>query len=151
MVDPDQYMHPFWNSDTIYNETVLLYSVNGKAAEGKLLYTPDKILNIKKFDLSTAYKPDIDYNINGNVITRTQNSPMPFRADTSFDAKKDLAWFNTQSQWVVVTYMHHDKWDGPVPVYKGDRIPNVIAKLKTKKHVKIASIRHEYYPRNEYK
>ncbi len=140
IVDIDQYMRPFWNSDTIYNETVLLYSVNGKAAEGKLLYTPDKILSIKKFDLSITYKPDIDYTISGNVITRTQSSAMSFRADTSFDTKKDLAWFNTQSQWVVVTYKHNDKWDGPVPVYKGDRIPNVVAKLKAKRPIKIAAL-----------
>lgn len=43
------------------------------------------------------------------------NLSMTYRTDTSFDAKKDLAWFNTQSQWVVVTYTHHDKWAGPIP------------------------------------
>ena len=37
-VDLDQYMRPFWSSDTTYNETVLLYSVNGKPADGKLLF-----------------------------------------------------------------------------------------------------------------
>jgi lysophospholipase L1-like esterase len=65
---------------------------------------------------------------------------MPFRADTSFDTKKDLAWFNLQSQWVVVTYTHHDKWDGPVPVFKGSKVPGIIAKLKAKKPVKIIAL-----------
>jgi hypothetical protein len=135
----DQYMRPFWTSDTIYNETVLLYAKDGGAAEGKLLYIPDKILSVKKFDLQTVYKQDIDYTLNDNVIKRVPDSGMPFRADTSFDTKKDLAWFNIQSQWVVVTYTHHDQWDGPVPHYKGNNMPNVIAKLKAKKLLKIAA------------
>jgi lysophospholipase L1-like esterase len=138
-VNLNQYMRPFWNSDTIYNETVLLYSVNGKPADGKLLYTPDHILSIKSFDLKNTYAEGRDYAINGNMITRSSNSIMPFRADTSFDTKKDLAWFNTQSQWVVVTYTHHDKWNGLVPVYKGSQLPNTIAKLKAKKPVKIVA------------
>ncbi|HTD97800.1 MAG TPA: GDSL-type esterase/lipase family protein [Mucilaginibacter sp.] len=139
MVNEDQYMHPFWKSDTIYNETVLFYSKDGKAADGRFLYTANKILSVKKFDLTTTYKPGIDYILNGNVITRKENSAMLFRADTWFDTKKDLAWYNLQSQWVLVTYTHHDKWDGPVPEYKGGRMPKVMAKLKAKAPVKIAA------------
>jgi len=128
-----KYMKSFWKSDTIYNETVLLLSENGKSAHGKLLYEPDKILSVKKFDGTVSYKTGIDYELNTNVITRMPGSSMPFTVDTSFDTKKDLAWYNLQSQWVVVTYTHADKWDGPVPVYKGDKIPRVLAKLKRKK------------------
>jgi lysophospholipase L1-like esterase len=135
----DQYMEPFWRSDTIYNETVLLYSVNGKSAEGKLLFMPSKILAVKKFDQSTSYAAGTDYALNGKVITRTENSGMPFRADTSFDTKKDLAWYDTQSQWVVVTYTHKDKWNGPAPEYKGGQMPNTLAKLKAKKPFKIVA------------
>jgi lysophospholipase L1-like esterase len=134
----DQYMEPFWRSDTIYNETVLMYSANGKPAEGKLLFMPSKILAVKKFDLSTSYKAGTDYTLNGKLITRTENSGMPFRADTSFDTKKDLAWFNIQSQWVVVTYIHHDKWDGPVPQYNGGNVPHTMARLRAKQPLKIA-------------
>ena len=137
--DLNQYMRPFWRSDTIYNETVLLYSVDGKPADGKLLFTPSKVLSVKKFDLGTPYKPGIDYTINGNVITRASTSLMPFKADTSFDTKKDLAWYNTQSQWVVVTYTHHDKWNGPVAQYKGTMMPHTMAKLKGKQPLKIVA------------
>lgn len=135
----DQYMRPFWKSDTVYNETVLLYSVAGGTANGKLLYTPSKILSVKKFDLGTIYKPGVDYKLTGNVIERVNGSNIPFRADTSFDTKKDLAWFNTESQWVVVTYIHHDKWSGVVPTYKGTMVPHTIAKLKAKKSLKIVA------------
>ncbi|MGZ3820249.1 MAG: SGNH/GDSL hydrolase family protein [Mucilaginibacter sp.] len=139
MVDLDQYMRPFWHSDTIFNETILLYAANGKPADGKLLYQPDHILSVKSFDLRTIYTSGKDYTQHGNVIERTANSAMPYRADTSFDTKKDLAWFNTQSQWVVVTYTHHDKWTGPVPAYKGAHLTNTMAKLRAKKPLRIAA------------
>jgi lysophospholipase L1-like esterase len=139
-VNIDQYMRPFWHSDTIYNETVLLFSLNGNAADGKLLYQPDHILSVKSFDLKTEFTEGKDYALKGNVIERLPNSPIPFRADASFDRAKDLAWFNTQSQWIVITYTHHDQWNGPVPQYKGERIPHVMAKLKAKAPLKIAAL-----------
>jgi len=138
-VDLDQYMRPFWQSDTIYNETVLLYSVNGKPAEGKLLYQPDRILSVKSFDLHTTYTSGKDYSLNGNVMKRSSGSAMLYRADTSFDTKKDLTWFNTQSQWVVVTYTHHDKWTGPIPAYKGNLLPITQENLHAKKPLKIVA------------
>lgn len=128
----DQYMLPFWNSGIIYNETVLLYSANGQAANGRLLYKPSEIISVKSFDLSTAYMLGKDYSVKGNVITRVKSSQIPFRADTSFDREKDLAWYNLQSQWVVVTYKHKDKWNGPVPDYMGSNMPHTMAKLKAK-------------------
>lgn len=139
LCDLDQYVQPFWQSDTIYNETVLLYSVDGKAADGRLLFMPDNILSVKSFDLQKTYERGKDYSSSGNKIIRSQGSNMPYRADTSFDTKKDLAWFNTQSQWVVVTYTHHDQWKGPVPQYKGGQLPNTLAKLKAKKPIRIAA------------
>jgi len=139
-VNIDQYMRPFWHSDTIYNETILLFSLNGNPADGKLLYQPDRILSIKSFDLAMDFTEGKDYTLKGNVIERLPNSPIPFRADASFDRMKDLAWFNTQSQWIVVTYTHHDQWNGPVPQYKGDKLPRTMAKLKAKKPLKIAAL-----------
>jgi len=132
LIDLDQYMKPFWRSDTIYNETVLLYSKSGSRAAGELLYQPDKILSVKSFDLKNTYSEDKDYLRSGNVIIRAAGSAMSSRADTSFDTKNDLAWFNTESQWVVVTYTHHDNWNGPVPTYKGGQMPRTIAKLLSK-------------------
>ena len=133
----DQYMLPFWKTDTIYNETVLLYSINGNPATGKLLFQPEKILSVKSFDLNIIYKKNIDFIVKENNIIRTANSKMPFRADTSFDTKNDFAWYNLQSQWIVVTYIHTDKWKGPVPSYKANKLPRLLAKLKSKLPVKI--------------
>jgi Glycosyl hydrolases family 43/GDSL-like Lipase/Acylhydrolase family len=132
----DEYMRPFWKSDTIYNETVLMYSESGMPAMGKLLFKPDHIISVKSYDLSREYKKGIDYTIHDNSIIKSKHSDMSYRTDSSFD-HSDLAWYNLQSQWIVVTYTHHDKWTGPLPVYKGDKLPLLMAKLKSKLPVKI--------------
>ncbi|HZK62677.1 MAG TPA: SGNH/GDSL hydrolase family protein [Puia sp.] len=138
LCDQDQYMRPFWNSDTIYNETVLLYSLHGAAATGRMLFVPDKILSVKSFDLQNNYSKANDFAVNGRTITRKVDSKMPFRTDSSFD-KQDLAWFNLQSQWIVVTYTHQDKWKGPAPSYKGEMMPKTLAKLRSKSALRIVA------------
>jgi lysophospholipase L1-like esterase len=137
--DLDQYLRPFWQSDTIFNETILLYSADGQAASGRLLYQPDEILSVRSFDGRITYTKGVDYDQQRNTITRRANSRMPFRTDTSFDRKKDFAWYDLQSQWVIVTYTHKDPWTGPVPGYKGDRLPHTLAKLRTRSPLKIAA------------
>jgi hypothetical protein len=133
----DEYMIPFWKGDTVFNEPVLMYSENGKPATGKLLYIPEKIISVKSFDFKNDYKSETDFSIKNNIITRNENSKMPFRADTSFDTKNNLAWYNLQSQWIVVTYIHKDRWLEPLPYYKPDLMPKTIAKLKSKSPLKI--------------
>jgi lysophospholipase L1-like esterase len=135
----DQYMKPFWKGDTVYNETVLLLSEKGKPASGRLLYTPTKILSVKSFDLGTTYNTGKDYTISGNTMTKTANSAMPYQSDTFFDTK-DVAWYNLQSQWVVITYTHHDKWNGPLPQYKAVSLPHTLAKLKNHAPLKIVAL-----------
>ncbi|HTI12697.1 MAG TPA: SGNH/GDSL hydrolase family protein [Puia sp.] len=138
LCDLDRYLRPFWLSDTIFNETVLLYSKDGQPATGRLLYTPAEILSVSSFDASTFYQPRADYNLEGNQLIRKPASHMPFRADTSFD-KKNLAWYNLQSQWVTVTYTHKDAWTGPVPAYKGDRLPRTMTRLRTHSPLRIVA------------
>jgi len=127
----DQYMKPFWKSDTVFNETVLLYSVHGQPASGRLLFSPSAIISVRSFDLKKTFIQGRDYLISGNQLTRPAGSSMPFRADTSFDSTHDLSWYNLQSQWVVITYTHKDAWLGPTPGYKGNRLSRVMTKLKT--------------------
>jgi hypothetical protein len=138
LCDWRQYLRPFWKGDTVCNEPVLLYSANGGAAEGRLLYQPDHIFSVRNYGLDTDYRAGVDYRVEGRRLVRLPESRMHFRADTSFD-KKDLAWYNLQSQWVVVSYTHHDRWRGPVAVYSGARLPRVMARLRSGKAVKIVA------------
>jgi lysophospholipase L1-like esterase len=139
LCDLRQYLEPFWKGDTVYNETVLLYSAVGAPAEGRLLYEPGRVLSVRNFGLDTVFQEGVDYRLEGRRMVRLAGSRMPFRADSSFGRAKDLAWYNLQSQWVVVTYTHHDKWAGPVPGYKGDRLPRVTARLREGKPVTIVA------------
>jgi lysophospholipase L1-like esterase len=132
--DLRQYLKPFWRGDTIYNETVLLYP-----DEGRLMFQPDRVLSVRNFGLDTVYREGVDYRIEGRKLVRLAGSRMPFRADTSFDRKNDLAWYDLQSQWVVVTYTHHDVWAGPLPANKGDRLPGVLGLLRDGKPVTIVA------------
>ena len=135
----NQYMIPFWKGDTVYNETVLLLSKNGQAAEGSLLYRPANILSIKSFDLKTTYKRGIDYVLADKAIARTGNSAMPFVSDSAFDKQNNLAWYSLQSKWVVVTYTHKDKWDQIIPGYKGNLLPKTLSRLKSRSPLKIVA------------
>ena len=138
LCDLRQYLRPFWSSDTVFNETVLLYSAGGGQAMGRLLYTPDRILSVRNYGLDTTYSKKVDYRVDGRTILRLAGSAMPWRADTWF-SKKDLAWYNLQSQWVVVTYTHRDRWRGPVPAYSGGRLPRLMDKLRSGQPVTIVS------------
>ncbi|HXB35512.1 MAG TPA: family 43 glycosylhydrolase [Puia sp.] len=137
--DLKRYLVPFWRSDTIFNETVLMYSKEEGPAEGRLLFQPDRVLSVRNFALDSVYNRGVDYSVEGRRLVRLAGSRMPFRADTSFDRAKDLAWYNLQSEWVVVTYEHHDVWAGPVPAYKGDRLPRVLGRLRVGKPVTIVA------------
>lgn len=125
-----RYLKPFWFSDTIYNETVLLYSVAGGLAGGRLLFQPDRILSVRNYGLDTTYREGSDYRVMGRAITRREGSRMPWVADTMFERKKDLAWYDLQSRWVVVTYTHHDKWGGIIPADNGGQLPRTMGALR---------------------
>ncbi len=131
--DLRQYLKSFWKSDTIYNETLLMYP-----EEGRLLFEPDRILSVRSFGLDTVFKRGVDYAVEGRRLIRLAGSKMPSRAPASFESK-DLAWYNLQSQWVVVTYTHRDVWAGPVPEGKGDRLPRLLGRLRAGKPVTIVA------------
>ena len=138
IVNIDQYLQPFWKSDTVYNETILLLSENGVSASGKLLFNPSAILSVKSFDLTAGYYEGVDYTLNGNIITKIGSSSIPYKTD-SFFPKNDLAWYNLQSQWIVVTYVHKDKWNGSVPSFKGQEMPNTLQKLTSHSPLRIVA------------
>jgi hypothetical protein len=94
-VNIDQYMYPFWASDTIFNETVLLLSENGEKACGRLMFNPVEILSIRSYDLRNSFSEGDDYSTIGRSIIKIEGSAIPSVSDSSFSAK-DLAWYNLQ-------------------------------------------------------
>jgi lysophospholipase L1-like esterase len=133
-----QYMNPFWVSDTVFNETILLLSENGGKAGGRLLFNPSEILSIRSYDLKNSFSEGADYSIDGKSIIKTDGSLIPSVADTSFSSK-DLAWYNLQSKWVVVSYTHKDRWNGNIPQFSGADMPETMKKLSNAAPLKIVA------------
>ncbi|MBQ6727756.1 MAG: SGNH/GDSL hydrolase family protein [Clostridia bacterium] len=73
----DEIIRPFWKGNVIYNETVMPVK-HKDGIYGKLQYTPVKILSVRNFDYSTEFIEGTDYTVNGNVISLTEDSAMPY-------------------------------------------------------------------------
>jgi lysophospholipase L1-like esterase len=73
-VDLKQYMRPFWASDTIYSETVLMYQPTGASTyTGNLLFTPKSIISVQNYSQTKTYTNGTDYSVSGNTITQVGN------------------------------------------------------------------------------
>jgi lysophospholipase L1-like esterase len=127
--DLDQYLQPFWQGKTVYNETVLMFSENGQPATGELMFEPSRIISVKNYGLNTNYAEGMDYTINGRKITCAPLSRMTLVKDT--DLKKgEFNWNEMTGRQIVVTYEHNGIWTGPVQNFVGDSLPNTMRKLR---------------------
>jgi len=68
---------PYWKGNVIYNESVMLVD-DGTATSGKLQYTPVRILSVRDYKYETEYVEGVDYEVEGNVIRKLENSSMPY-------------------------------------------------------------------------
>ena len=59
------YLLPFWKSDTIFDELVLLDKVN---AEATLMYTPKSIISVRNFDGTVTFEQNKDYSLTNRTI-----------------------------------------------------------------------------------
>jgi lysophospholipase L1-like esterase len=136
-----QYMRPFWSSDTVYSEAVLMYLANGaNITSGKLFYPSKKVISVTSYDQKTTYEEGVDYGVVGNEISSFPNSKIPFKKQSEL-VSTNLNWNNIQSQWVNVTYIP-DRTHARIHYfdYKADMLPNTYEKLKNKKPVRIMAL-----------
>lgn len=136
--DLGQYMQPFWQGTTIYNETVLMFSENGRPATGRLMFKPSRILSVRNFGLTTIYAEGMDYTLEGRTLVCTPSSRM-IRVKDADLAKGELSWNELSGKPVVVTYEHDDTWTGPAPGFLGDRLPNTMRKLRAHAPLRIVA------------
>lgn len=154
-LDLDQYLKPFWRTDTIYDETIQLIHDNGVISAG-LLFDAKRILSIKDAFLQKEYTQGKDWTYtNGRVVFNAESeAPFFFKKELRFKEKKEglsmegkdpgtyiLFTENGlfQSKQLAVTYVKKPKakWLGPVPEFSRAILPNTIAKLKGKDKFKI--------------
>jgi acyl-CoA thioesterase-1 len=127
----DQCLHPFWSTDSVYDEAVLMYGERGQGATGRLLGEPAEILAVRSYDGQREFRLGRDYALSGRTLTRLSGSGMPFRTDSSFD-KSDLAWYNLQSAWILVTYRPKQSWQGPRPFLRAPTLNRSLARLRSR-------------------
>lgn len=153
----DAYMLPYWDSDIIYQEAVLvLENENSSIPDMGLLYHADRILSVRSSDLQTEYREGKDYTLVNGKLHIPEGSSIPTvthsfyypdqGSDHTFPLNKNYGEgyiFFSEGPWmhtlqIAVTYTHSDRYTGTVPVYKGDRLPKTKAKLENGEALRLA-------------
>ena len=138
-------MQPFWEGNTVYNESVVFVKDKQGKMEAPLFYTPDKIISVRDYSLSLEYELGRDYIIDGNKIVATENTRMSyFEYDEFFvpgqygenimnyDKGGNLrvaggGFFHPKD--IHITYTHSDEYPFKKPEFKGKYIPRLIKKF----------------------
>lgn len=92
--DDEAISSPFWQTNVIYQETILLVKDDETGEiSGNLQFEPKKILGVKDFKLTTDYQLNEDYTIVGNKVIRTENSKMPYLTSSNLSGQELPAGF----------------------------------------------------------
>lgn len=145
--DNAAYTYPIWEEGLVINETVMFVeNEDGSVPPAPLLYTPTKVIGVRSATMVKSYEEGLDYIIEGNTLVRTENSRIPVMRYDEYYPESEIPgktmartgggyicfsegdFFHNQQ--VAITYEHEDAWNGPVPAYKGDRLPNTVKKLR---------------------
>lgn len=148
-VNMNDFLQPFWKSDTIYSEAVQPIKTDSKNAEARLLFKAKKILSVREAHLQKEYIKGRDWKYRNGKIVLTATSAIPYftsdelffkekKAGVSMESSKpgNYILFSEdgllQSRQLAVTYIKEKKeaWQGKVPVYAEKQLPRTLAKLK---------------------
>lgn len=134
-----EYLQPFWNSDTIFNELVLLSGVNSTA---NLMYKPKQILKVTNYDFSKTFVSNTDYSVSGRTITQKSagvSSTYVVKAGVKGNGQSNGLMNTNPASWTCVTYIpDRSDWGAKTLFgYKGDLLPKTMSKLKNKQSVVI--------------
>lgn len=143
-------MYPIWAGNMVYNETIM-FVPNAETkiiAPAPLLYTPEKVLSVRSYDLKTVYVEGKDYVVKNGCIELTEDSNIPtISYNDYYRLSPDIYALNCKSvkgrylkfgdksffsKQICVTYTHTDKWSGPIPKYQGNKLTNTIKLLNEK-------------------
>ena len=143
--DLDSYITPIWDGKVVHNETVLFVGPDDTPA---LLYTPDRIISVRSYDLSVEYIEGVDFEIVDGKIIRLEGSRIPYMPlETYYSVLNDKPYLSTMLNGVVtqtiygegdtmckwqiaITYKHSDTWGGPKLESYTDRYADLISKLE---------------------
>ena len=155
IIDLTTYSKPFWQADTITDETTQLIK-DDKSVSGTLLFKARKILSVRSTDHSQVFIEGKDWTYKQNRVYLLTDSSMPFLK------KEDLVYTVNKPGWsmkgskpgtfvlfsespffssmqVAVTYIPAKSriWKGPIPVSGKNELPNTYAKLTNRDNLKV--------------
>lgn len=150
----NEMMTPFWNSDTMYGESLLMVSENGSPAAASLLFNPDEVLSVMNSHLDIQYREGVDWTLEGRTLKLLPGSSIPFMQEQEFypAAPEEGESFPRvgggyvlfhegtffHDHQITVTYKHSDKWSGSIPQCKKSLLPETVKRLKSGKPFRLA-------------
>lgn len=117
---------PFWEGNTIYDESVLFLSENGKTPDAPLFFRPVEILRVCSSDYATEYVRGVDWEEKDGMLYLPEGSAIPYmkREQLHFYSEATQDFFKAKDggkilyktkgffhkQQTLVTYRHRDQW-----------------------------------------
>ncbi|MGM9644370.1 MAG: SGNH/GDSL hydrolase family protein [Eubacteriales bacterium] len=150
--DLDTYMRPIWEGGIVHNETVMFVGMDDKAP---LLYTPDKIISVRSYDLTIEYIEGVDYKLEDGKLVLLEGTRIPVcPLETYYSVHNNMPYLSTMYNGVVtqtmfgegdamcrwqvaVTYKHSDTWGGAKVQSYRDTYADFIAKLENGEDVTV--------------
>lgn len=131
--DRASFSAPFWKSDIMLHESV--WPVGEGELTLPLLFTPDEIISVRSTSLQIEYQAGRDYLLKDGNLILPEGTTIPLTPTTDYvspspqpNAHNPVGFLhrdggylyfgdtdNLINRQIVVTYKHHDAWDGPVP------------------------------------
>ena len=147
-------MIPFWATERMINESVLMVSNGIEPPKARLLFPAIKILLVKNAGLDKTYKEGVDWVYSNDTLSLLPGSSAPsLTMKEMYPVEKKTGWTFPKrgggfvrfqeghyfhDRQLVVTYTHKKGlWNGPVPKYAGTKLPITLSKLKKGLPVKI--------------
>ncbi len=151
-----KYLAPLWDSQVVYNETVLPYrDASGAAVERSLAFKIGKVLEVRSNDLSVVYTEGTDYVVTeeGNLsfpqgtsipLVNFDSIYAPIRPATGaygsieFAGRYLLTGQQVLSLQIYVSYIRASQFSPKlVPQFQGEALPVTTGKLARKEDVNI--------------
>ncbi|MBB6734380.1 DUF5722 domain-containing protein [Cohnella zeiphila] len=147
-------MAPFWQGDTVVNESVLMVDQGDGLPEGRFMYPPTEIVSVKNARLDTEYEEGVDWTFEDGAFRLTAQSRIPYMTEDEMVLPEYIpnesmprlgggavlyregSFFHDRQ--IVITYKHVGAWNGPVPKFDEASLPKTIGKLRAGAPVKLA-------------
>jgi len=151
-------LHPFWQGQNMDREPALFAVAPGaESATARLLFVPTRIIRVTSGDGRITYDEGKDYlwTPGSDILTLTPSSRVPVKTwaqlyppigapqslGEAVDGRSSVFFAEGgevfQRLQVAITYQHDSRWSGYVPNSAGMYLKRTIAKLQTKKAIKL--------------